>query len=365
MKILMMGTLTNSMNGSARSFVRLCNFLASKHDVYVVVPDTDGVVSLLSNDICQLLVKNLTPVRRSIASVLSIPLSIVRLFTLIKKYQPDIIHINDIPWFYGVMVARWLKTPVVIHSRYYEKNKVIKKVISVFVGTANAAIYVSDFNRRMWGVTKGLHYTLHNPGIFNFKFDDSFNLPPNYALVVSRVSEEKGIREAIELFSILAKLDSSMQLIIAGDALYHYQKVYLEQCKDLLKHLGLKDRVVWLGHVSMPHALYRNTKLYIHLPNFEDPFPTTVMEALALGSRILTNGRGGIKEQIEGFEGTCLIEPSSSDQETESKLIQFMNATESKYDRSDLYAKRFDEQRFYEKFEEILLSVNRQSQGPN
>lgn len=365
MKILMMGTLTNSMNGSARSFIRLCNFLASKHDVYVVVPDTEGVVMFISDDISNLIIKNLTPVRRSITSILRIPVSIARLWSLIKKYQPDIIHINDIPWFYGVLVAKWLNVPVVIHSRYYEKNKIIKKVISLFVGVSDAVVYVSDFNRAMWGVTKGSHITLHNPGVFNFKFDSSLNLPKNYALVVSRISKEKGIREAIQLFSILAKQDNSLHLVLAGDALYGYQKVYLGQCKELLKQLGLEDRVLWLGHVAMPHVLYANTKVYIHLPNFEDPFPTTIMEALALGARIVTNGRGGIKEQIADFDGTCLIAPSLSMREIESTLIQFMNATSSKYDRTDLYSKRFNEDQFYEKFEEILLSVNRQNQGCN
>jgi glycosyltransferase involved in cell wall biosynthesis len=359
MKILMMGTLTNSMNGSARSFVRLCNFLASKHDVYVVVPNKDGVVMNLSNDISKLIVKNLTPVRRSISSILRIPISMMRLFSLVKEFQPDIIHINDIPWFYGVLVARCMRIPVVIHSRYYEKNKVIKKLISIFVCAADSVIYVSDFNRKMWELTKGSNFTLHNPGIFNFKFDKNLNLPSNYALVVSRISEEKGIRESIRLFSVLAKQDSSIQLVLAGDALYHYQQVYLDDCKKLLKQLGIEDRVVWLGHVSMPHVLYANAKLYIHLPNFEDPFPTTIMEALALGTRIVTNGRGGIKEQIVDFDGTCLIEPNLSVHEIEAKLIQFMNTTESKYDRSDLYAKRFNEQQFYAKFEEILLSHNR------
>ncbi|MEZ0232440.1 MAG: glycosyltransferase [Methylophilaceae bacterium] len=363
MKILMLGTLTNSMNGSARSFVRLCNFLATRHEVYAAVPDLDGIALMLSDQVKEVVVEDISPIRRSLRAVLYLPLSIYKLIHLIRRLKPDVIHINDIPWFYAVAVARFMGIPVVLHSRYYEKNDYVKKVISLFIGKADATIYVSDFNKKMWGVSGNSQYRLHNPGIFNLKLDLSCDLPPKYALVVSRVSQEKGIYEAIQFFSILALQDEALALVIAGDALYNYQKEYLKQCQGLISALGIESRVLWLGHVVVPHALYMNAELYIHLPNFEDPFPTTMMEALAIGCRILTNGRGGIAEQVEGFDGVLTLKTDDTFDRQADALEKFMSSSLPKYDRAQLYKERFDEVRFYVEFESILIAATQGAEG--
>jgi len=359
MKILMMGTLTNSMNGSARSCVRLCNFLAPAHEVHVVMPDGEGVAKLLSPQVSSLIIAQLAPVRRALGAILLLPSSIFRMFRIVSRLRPDIVHINDIPWFYGVMVCKLLGVPVIMHSRYEEKNRLVKNFISLFLRVADAVIYVSDFNRKTWGLTKGQHYTLHNPGIFNFRFDASVDLPPRYALVVSRISPEKGIAESISLFSRLSCRDGEMHLVIAGDALYPYQQAYLEQCRALADTLGVADRIIWLGHVPSPHVLYSKAELYIHLPNFEDPFPTTMMEALALGCRIVTNGRGGILEQVTGFEGICRLEPDADIEVSALKLNDFMKVSDARYDRSARYHERFNEQKFYSGFEDILKAARK------
>lgn len=357
MKILMLGTLTNSMNGSARSFVRLCNALAAKHEVYVVMPDKEGVAKTLSDKASGVIIEALTPIRRSLQAGIDLPFSMFRLWRVLRTVKPDVVHINDIPWFYGVLICKLMHIPVAIHSRFYEKNKIVKGIIAAVIKTADLVIYVSEFNRDLWGIKKGCHLTLHNPGVFQFHFEDDLQLPDRYALVVSRISEEKGVAEAIRAFSLIAEQDKEIRLVVAGDALYKYQVEYKKKCQELSASLGIGDKIIWLGHVSKPHSLYVKAALYIHLPNFEDPFPTTIMEALALGCRILTNGRGGIREQVLGFDGVCIIEGSENYGQIGARLVTFMNTTHDRYDRTMLYKERFDEERFYEKFDRVLTSL--------
>jgi glycosyltransferase involved in cell wall biosynthesis len=193
--------------------------------------------------------------------------------------------------------------------------------------------------------------------VFKFKFEDYPNLPENFALIVSRISEEKGIAESFQLFSQIAEYNKNMKLVVAGDAMYDYQIKYKNDCIELSKELGIEEKIVWLGHVSNPHTLFAKAALYFHLPNFEDPFPTTVMEALALGCRIVTNGRGGISEQVLGFDGVFVVD-SNNNHENINSVITFLENTANRYDRLSQYKQKFDEDRFHSTFENIVTNLH-------
>jgi glycosyltransferase involved in cell wall biosynthesis len=78
------------------------------------------------------------------------------------------------------------------------------------------------------------------------------------------------------------------------------------------------------------------------------------MEALTLGCRIITNLKGGIPEQIRGFEGILLVD---SHNVKLNKVIEFMNDSKVRYDRSEEYKKRFGCEKFIKEFESVLEEV--------
>lgn len=355
-KLLILGTLTDEMNGSARSFARLCKLMNDPFSVVGVVPDNNGIASFLMNDIEEVEVVNHSPVRRSISNLFSIPISAYRLYKVILRHKPDVIHINDIPWFYVIGIAKLLKIPVTIHSRFYENNNLARGVISWFLCRSNAVIYVSDFNRSLWELDgKANNITLHNPGIFSINYNSvsDYQLPKKYLLVVARIGEEKGITEAICLFAKLYKVIAELSLVIVGDTLYQYQEEYKNECKALIKELELDSCVYWFGKIKNPHFLYKNSFAFVHLPRFEDPFPTTVMEALAIGCPIVVNRKGGIKEQVSGFEGVFMMHSENQ----VGELIEFLVNALPSYDRAELYSMKFGEASFKTKFADIINSV--------
>lgn len=354
-KLLVFGTLTDEMNGSARSFIRLCNLMSSKSDVTAVVPDSAGVVSMLDSKV-DIRTLDYSPIRRSLSSAINLPVSMFNLYRLIKQVSPDLIHINDIPWFYGIAIGKQLNIPVTIHSRYYEENKFVRKVISRCLAKASLVVHVSDYNRRLWSLPQNCNsVTLHNPGIFKFDLESSFSqdLPEKYILIVSRVAEEKGVKEAILIFLQLASLVKDLSLVIAGDAIYPNQHRYKNECEELVKKSGLGDRVYWLGKVQKPHSLYVNASAFIHVPRFEDPFPTTIMEALALGCRIITNRKGGIPEQVEYFDGVYHVSDGNINS---NELIDFLNKDVIIAARREKYNYRFGEDSFVQRFDNLLAS---------
>jgi len=127
-------------------------------------------------------------------------------------------------------------------------------------------------------------------------------------MMVARISPEKGIKEGIKLFARLAEQIFGSRLVIAGDTVYERQRRYQEECRRQVRILGVEDRVQWVGQVEDATALLRGCIGFIHLPLFEDPFPTTIMEALIADAPIITTRKGGIPEQVSGFNGVYYAE---------------------------------------------------------
>lgn len=362
-KLLIVGTLPSLMNGSTRSFVRLSNILSNYFQTYVIIPDSSdsiNVANILNPNVNVLKSKFIVPVRRSLKNILKLPLAVLEMFKLIKKIKPNILIINDIPWFYLILVAKFYKIPVIIFSRYYEPNKLVNSIIKFVLKRANKVIYVSDFNKKLWSLgNDAKNLTLYNPGIFQFKFVENFSLPDQYALIVSRIDPAKGILEGIKVFSDIAKVKSEMFLIIAGDAIYPEQFEYKSMCMEYIRENNLTNKVIWLGEVKYTHLLYKNAKFFIHLPNFEDPFPTVIMEALALGTKIITRRKGGIPEQVDGFDGVLMIDPNDYDLNI---LLEFIDNTHSTHKNFTLYYERYNEKKFEEKLVNIVSSIIKEEQ---
>ncbi len=357
MKVLVVGLITNEMNGSSKSFVRLCNLLSQKDNVTAIFPDNKGVFSKL-NESCNYYIRNIIPVRRSIRNLLALPLSILYFLSILYRVKPDVVHINDIPWFYLIPFVKLMGIKVTIHSRYIEENTKVKKIISKFLIMADKIIFVSNFNKSQWKLPcKSRSITINNPGLFESDKientpDQKYVLPNRYCLVVARVSQDKGIKEAIDFFHRHRNELDGLKLVIAGDSQYPNQEVYKKECKEQVEQLCIQDDVVWLGSVINPRFLYDQASFFIHLPNFQDPFPTTIMEALSSGTGIVTNRNGGIPEQIRNFEGVVLVDKDLLCTDESLSVLK----SESKYDRSNEYENRYGEEGFINKIRKAFLN---------
>ena len=76
---------------------------------------------------------------------------------------------------------------------------------------------------------------------------------------------------------------------------------------------GMKDRIIFTGFIP-----YSDMPNYLQLADvavipsvWDDPFPTTVLEAQAMGLPIITTRRGGIPEEVTE-ENAILLETDNS-----------------------------------------------------
>lgn len=352
MRVLITGVLTSRLNGSANSFMRLARALGGAHEVIPLIPDSEGVGRDVVSEFRQARIMKQTPLRRKLGALVRTPRDLFVFWRELGRIEPDLVYINDVPWCYFILACRARGIPAIIHSRYDEPSENVRKLLGVFLRQAARVVFVSDFNRNRWiqEVTAGRSVVIHNPGVTPGPTMPQRPVEAQYCLLLARVAPEKGIRQGIELFSQLVHTVPDLWLVIAGDAVYPNQERYREHCVALAKSLGVDDRVKWLGEVSSSGNLFLSCSAFIHLPEFEDPFPTTIMEALILNAPIITTRKGGIPEQVTGFDGVYYIEDWNVGQIAE-KVFHGPSV-----DRANEYEKRFGWPGFVSAIQHVVMT---------
>ena len=119
-------------------------------------------------------------------------------------------------------------------------------------------------------------------------------------LFSGRVTQEKGIMELIEAM-ILLKDREDVKLLVIGSSFYgnaNNENVFAKSLKE--KAEPLKSNIIFTGFIpytDMPNYLSMADVAVI--PSvWDDPFPTTVLEAQAMGLPIISTRRGGIPEEV-------------------------------------------------------------------
>lgn len=110
-------------------------------------------------------------------------------------------------------------------------------------------------------------------------------------LFVGPVVKRKGVDIALKALFLLKKSISDVILIVTGNG------DFLGNAKRMVNKLNLSKNVLFTGRVSYMEllALYQIADLVV-LPSRSEGFPTTLLEALALKSRVIASSLPSIKE---------------------------------------------------------------------
>ena len=182
----------------------------------------------------------------------------------------------------------------------------------------------------------------------------------DFLLVYSgRVNREKGIMELIEAMKQL-KEHRNIKLLVIGSSFYgnaNNENDFAKKLKEMAE--PLKDRIIFTGFIpysDMPNYLSMADVAVI--PSvWEDPFPTTVLEAQAMGLPIITTRRGGIPEEVTE-ENAILLDTDEFFIDNLAKAIfDLYEHPEKRRDMSEASLKRsklFSKERYAREFFEAL-----------
>jgi glycosyltransferase involved in cell wall biosynthesis len=236
--------------------------------------------------------------------------------SLIREYNPDIIHIQEIT----PHLLRFLRLPkdnivVTQHGvmreeyRYAEdlpmKFKCMFKAYVeryVFPRFKNV-VFISEYNRSLYPGKPAKSVRVFNPvnPIFLHTTPAKDDLSQNL-LYVGVLSRRKNIRLVIEALHVLKERGRSFHLHVAGG---FKKSQYENEIRSLVTSLGLEADITFHGWLQQEQirALYDTCPMFI-LPSLQETLPVSIAEAMAMGKIVIASDVGAIREMFtDGVSG--------------------------------------------------------------
>ncbi len=297
-----------------------------------------------------------------------------RISRIVRRYQIDLIHCNNISGYVASFVVSLLtKIPVIWHVRTYWPDKLYSFWLP------DKVIFVSDDLRRASGRDRTLPKisVIHNGLNLNFCTSNNGKKPLRTELGltdcitvgnVGRIVPWKGLHVLITAMQPVLKEIEKARLLIVGDEYVNERNrrsSYLKELKDLAIKLGIADKVVFTGFRSDISNVLSSIDIFVS-SSVNDPNPRAVLEAMYMGCSIIGTRSGGVPEMIE--DGISGILVPIDDPESMMKAIKRLIENSALRTRMGQAAKKRAEanftiditQRKIEKvYEELLVTSRR------
>ena len=138
-------------------------------------------------------------------------------------------------------------------------------------------------------------------------------------IVVSRLTQRKGIEYLVEAMSEVTKIIPSARLILAGDGNSR------NDLEEKTRSVGLEKSVIFRGlvpHDLLAQEIYQKADVFV-LPSLNEGMSNTMLEALASGLPLIATPTGGSEELIlENWNG--FVVPMKNSQALAEKIIAIL-----------------------------------------
>jgi len=128
---------------------------------------------------------------------------------------------------------------------------------------------------------------------------------------VGRLTKWKGFQYMVEAMEEVRRYIPQARYVIVGDAFVDDDE-WAEQLKNLPGELGLSKEIAFAGWRQDVPRIMKELDCFVLPSALPDPFPTVILEAMALGLPIVATSLGGVPEMLADGECGILVEPQSS-----------------------------------------------------
>ncbi len=244
-----------------------------------------------------------------------------RLISLLRRLKPDIVHTHLIHAdLYGIAAARLAGVPVVFTSRHNDDafrhrtpvklvNRLLWRMVHTGIGISES---ITRFSVEVEGAPPDKMHTIH----YGLETDTQplgrhqaqtatiaeLSLPAGSTLIgmVCRLTEQKGVRYAIEAFARVASEYPDTHLLIAG-------KGPLQTELEALAS-SLSNRVHFLGWRNDVQTLMAAFDIFL-MPSLWEGFGLVLLEAMAQQTPIIASWVSAIPEIVVDQETGLLVAP--------------------------------------------------------
>lgn len=292
---------------------------------------------------------------------------------LLCKEKYDCIILENRPG-YALKISQRTSTPIVLHLHNDLLNATIPHNKDIY-RSLSRILTVSDYIKgrvetiaphpKVQTVYNGIDLERFSPQTNEVIERSTLGLrPDDFVLVFSgRINSDKGTSELIEAMLLLID-HPHLKLLVLGSSFFGDATTdndFVRKLKQMA--LPIKDRLIFTGFIpydKMPGYL-KLADLAVIPSIWNDPFPTTVLEAQAMGLPIVTTDRGGIPEEVTAEN--AIIVPIGNDfpARLASVILQLSEQPaqcKAMATASLIQAEKFDKQRFSEDFFNALKDLN-------
>lgn len=244
---------------------------------------------------------------------------------IVRENGIDIIYCNGtLAKIVGTLIGRKNGKPVIWHVRNIQQTwfmKFLMETLSGF-GCVKKIICVSRAAAAPLRRAKSKIHVVYN-GIDPADFDresvrgslkEEFSIPLDTVVVgnTGRVVPRKGYVEFIDTASRLISEEGAkgkMKFVIVGDTPWFFPKNHLRELEDYSERLGVRDSFIFTGYREDVRPYLKDFDLFVIPSNYPDPFPRSVIEAMAFSLPVVGFSIGGIAEAVEDGETGFLRDP--------------------------------------------------------
>ncbi|MBF0132886.1 MAG: TIGR03088 family PEP-CTERM/XrtA system glycosyltransferase [Magnetococcales bacterium] len=266
-----------------------------------------------------------------------------RLWQLLKKIKPDLVHTCNIGTLEGVIPAFFAGRPITIHAEHgrdssdpHGENKTyirLRKILNPFV---DAFVCVSQdlhawLTQRVSIPETKVHLIINGIDTQHFTPGPTRSpLPhPGFAnasdFIIGTVGRLWPIKDQANLVTALASIRHSdpegfqrCRLVLMGDGPQR------QEIESLAHHLNVTDKLWITGWRDDIAQLLRCLDLFV-LPSLAEGTPLTILEAMATGLPIIATRVGGVADLLtEGHTGT-LVPPGDPNALAQAILTHLHN----------------------------------------
>ncbi|NDO80325.1 hypothetical protein CJP72_05905 [Citrobacter sp. NCU1] len=266
-------------------------FVNAGYQVDLIVRDSDSVFPFAGN-LINLNIKSRKGILKAVTYI-----ELLYKVNKIKKQNNYDISISHIPHcdLINVLTKRKEKTITTVHINNERRYSFISNGLLGFILSRSDHVVAVSSKLKLnlslkYGKYKNKIVNIYNPvnirkikQLSELPIDD--NLPsPGFIINIGRLDVQKGQCYLIKAFATLLhnypRFDN-LKLIIIGDG------PLKEQLTNLIKEIGVEDKVLLVGFKENPYNYLKNAKMFV-LTSLYEGFPLVLLEAMACGTPIIS-----------------------------------------------------------------------------
>ncbi len=250
-----------------------------------------------------------------------------RLRRLLREREVQIVHSNGAGAHLYAGLAAWLSgRPSVYHThdlveRAWSRQFAVQRIALSVPATVIVAVscYAAD-SLRAAGARRPVR-VVHNGvdvgAIPDGAVGPATSGPAEQAapLVVwcGRLQRWKGAHVFVRAAATVSARVPRARFAVVGGPAFGLDGGFADELRRLRDELNLGSRLEFTGHLPDPQPVLSAAAIVVHSSIRAEPFPLSILEAMALGKAIIGSGVGGVLESVEDDVSGLLVPPGNPD----------------------------------------------------